>query len=144
MAPVSTARWTASTSAERSASLGPAFFEVAQRGDHVGGQLVQVELLGQRERVEPGDLRLVVLAVAGEHPGLGGEHLGPQPADPLGQQVDGLLDQVERARVDVLGEHHRVGARGEQPGPPGGGGVGRRAGRAARRGPWRPGSAGPR
>ena len=28
MAPLSTARWTASTSAERSASLGPAFFRL--------------------------------------------------------------------------------------------------------------------
>ena len=58
---------------------------------------MQVELLGERQRVEAGGLRLVVPAVAGEHPRLGGEHLGPQPAGVLGQQVDGLLGQVERA-----------------------------------------------
>ena len=62
---------------------------------------MQVEPLGERQRVEAGGLRLVVPPVAGEHPRLDGEHLGAQPAGVLGQQVDGLLGEVERVLVGL-------------------------------------------
>src|SRR3712207_8801518 len=44
-------------------------------GDRVGGERVQVQLLGQRQRLEPDALGLLVASEAEEHPGVDGEHL---------------------------------------------------------------------
>ena len=53
---------------------------LAQRDDHVGDDVGEVEPLGERERLERDRLRLLDPAERGEDPGVGREHPGPHGA----------------------------------------------------------------